>query len=266
MNNMQQPQEVVPDVYETDMEKIVGNWNTALLRVLEHRFAAAGKSLPDVPTEELVAQAPELLEDVTSSQLESANDQFGFIVLTGASGSGKGTIGSLLEKQGIGKFPRITTRPMRPGEQDGVDYHFISDSEFNQRRDSGDFVQHVWNRGVGRGISSSDLEERIKTGQPFYIDAGAETAVNFTPRAQAAGFKPALIFLLTPSFEELYTRLMGRIEEQQQDKSGTVEDAAEINKRLNIAPVLLDRTADTVNTYLVNDAPDRVANKIVKHF
>lgn len=259
-----EPKEVVPEVYETDLEKIMANWNRAMLEVLETRLSVSGESMPKIPEKELVEKAPYLLERVTTPHLESGKGDSHFIVLTGPSGVGKGTIGKLL---GMDKFPRITTRDPRPGEIDGVDYHFLSQEEFEKRKRQGDFLWDVWNRDIGRAISKGDLEERIKSGRPFWIDAGAESATHFTPKAKEAGLKPLLVFLLPPSYEELYRRLMGRVDElKREEAAGAVEDEQEINKRLNIAPVLMRRTAESVDAYIVNDTPERAASKIARNF
>lgn len=66
------------------------------------------------------------------------------ILLTGASASGKTVVGQkLIEKYGFKKFITTTTRPMRVGEVNDVDYHFVSNEEFNRKIINGEFVEHI---------------------------------------------------------------------------------------------------------------------------
>lgn len=63
------------------------------------------------------------------------------IVLCGKSGSGKNSTQDTLVNRGMERIITYTTRPMRPGEIDGVTYHFISEEEFLQKRESGFFLE-----------------------------------------------------------------------------------------------------------------------------
>lgn len=63
------------------------------------------------------------------------------IVLIGESGAGKSTVQKELEKMGIRKVVTCTTRPMRPGEVNGVDYNFISEDEFARMAEAGEFAE-----------------------------------------------------------------------------------------------------------------------------
>ncbi|MGZ8650056.1 MAG: guanylate kinase, partial [Solirubrobacteraceae bacterium] len=83
-------------------------------------------------------------------------------VITGPSGVGKGTLIRTLRE----RVPELelavsaTTREPRPGEQDGVDYHFLSDADFQRRVDAGDFVEHAVYSGRRYGTLRSELERR----------------------------------------------------------------------------------------------------------
>ena len=85
-------------------------------------------------------------------------------VITGPSGVGKGTlIRTLLER-----IPELelsvsaTTRSPRPGEQDGVDYHFLGDDEFERRVQAGEFVEHAGYSGRRYGTLRAELEQRLE--------------------------------------------------------------------------------------------------------
>ena len=81
-------------------------------------------------------------------------------MITGPSGVGKGTLikGLLDRVPGLELAVSATTRPPRPGEADGRDYHFLSEEEFEERAQAGDFVEHAVYAGNRYGTLRSELE------------------------------------------------------------------------------------------------------------
>src|SRR5260370_21271110 len=69
-----------------------------------------------------------------------------------------------------------TTRAPRPGEQDGVDYHFLDDDEFQRRVDAGDFVEHATYSGRRYGTLRSELEKRTAAGHPVVLEIEVQGA------------------------------------------------------------------------------------------
>ena len=144
-------------------------------------------------------------------------------VITGPSGVGKGTlIRTLLER-----IPELelsvsaTTRRPRPGEEEGVAYHFLSDAEFARRVEAGDFVEHAGYAGRRYGTLRSELERRTREGAPVVLEIevqGARQIAQTMPEA-------VRIFIAPPSEEALRVRLLGR---------GT-DDADEVEARLETA-------------------------------
>ncbi len=129
-------------------------------------------------------------------------------VITGPSGVGKGTlIRTLLERvPELELSVSATTRPPRPGEAPGVDYHFLSDEDFERRALDGAFVEHARYSGRRYGTLREDLEERLAAGRPVVLEIelqGARQVRKALPEA-------VQIFIAPPSETALRTRLIGR--------------------------------------------------------
>jgi guanylate kinase len=114
-----------------------------------------------------------------------------------------------------------TTRQPRPGERDGVDYHFLSPEEFDRRAQAGDFVEHADYAGRRYGTLRSELERRVGAGVPVVL----EIEVQGARQVREAMPEAVQVFIAPPSLEALRTRLIGR---------GT-DDAKEVERRLKVA-------------------------------
>jgi guanylate kinase len=129
-------------------------------------------------------------------------------VITGPSGVGKGTlIRGLLERvPELELSVSATTRAPRPGEHDGVDYHFLSGDEFDRRLAAGDFLEHATYSGNRYGTLHSELRKRLDAGVPVVLEIevqGARQVREAIPDAVA-------VFIAPPSREALRARLVGR--------------------------------------------------------
>jgi guanylate kinase len=124
-------------------------------------------------------------------------------VITGPSGVGKGTlIRTLLERvPELQLAVSATTRSPRPGEEDGVHYHFLSDAEFDKRVIAGEFLEHADYSGRRYGTLKSEL---CKHDVVLEIEVqGARQVAREMPEA-------VRIFIAPPTEEALRTRLVGR--------------------------------------------------------
>ena len=161
-------------------------------------------------------------------------------VITGPSGVGKGTlIRSLRERMPeLGLSVSATTRAPRPGEEHGVDYHFLDDADFQRRVDAGEFVEHATYSGRRYGTLRSELEASTAAGRPVVLEIevqGARQVRKTMPEALQ-------IFIAPPSMDALRARLVGR---------GT-DDAEQVDARLRTAEAEL-AAQDEFPHVVVND-------------
>lgn len=98
-------------------------------------------------------------------------------VFTGPDGSGRKTVADMVGATlGLKKVVSYTTRPSRPIEEDGQDYHFITYEQFEQAEKNGEFVESVDIDGVKYGIKSKDIEELFDGNDFIYLILNAEGA------------------------------------------------------------------------------------------
>ena len=129
-------------------------------------------------------------------------------VITGPSGVGKGTlIRGLLERvPGLELSVSATTRKPRPGERDGVDYHFLTPEQFQAHVAAGDFLEHATYSGNLYGTLRSEVDRRLQARRAVVLEIelqGARQVREARPDAVA-------VFIAPPSREALRARLIGR--------------------------------------------------------
>ncbi|MFZ4508855.1 MAG: guanylate kinase [Fimbriimonas sp.] len=145
------------------------------------------------------------------------------LILSGPSGVGKDTLLDAWH----GRNPRVqrviayTTRAVRPGETDGIDYHFVSPDRFHELAAGGHFLEHKEVHGNFYATPLTDMERMLAEGRFAILKIDVQGALDvMTLRPDALA-----IFLLPPSMDELERRIRCR---------GT-EDEAAITKRLQNA-------------------------------
>ena len=129
------------------------------------------------------------------------------IVISGPAGSGKGTVNAHLLRTGDFVYSvSATTRAPRPGEVDGVNYHFISREDFLSRIESGDMLEYTEYCGNFYGTPLKEAKEVLASGKNLILEIEVEGARN----VKAAYPDAVLIMLLPPSFAVQEFRLRNR--------------------------------------------------------
>jgi guanylate kinase len=170
-------------------------------------------------------------------------------VITGPSGVGKGTlIRGLLERvPNLELSVSATTRSPRPGERDGVDYHFLTAEAFDRHVAAGDFVEHATYSGNRYGTLRSELEQALRRGAPVVLEIevqGARQVRRAMPEAIA-------VFISPPSREALRARLVGR---------GT-DTPEQVDERLRTAERELEAQAEFSHV-VVNDRLEEATDQL----
>jgi len=152
------------------------------------------------------------------------------ILISAPSGGGKTTLCRqlLVARPDMTRAITCTTRPLRPGEKNGVDYYFFEPAEFQGRVQAGEFIEHAMVFGRSYGILRSELLDKLRRGKDVLLNVDVQGAATIRDRAQAEPeLNRALVtaFLTPPSIAILEERLKKRASDAPE----------EIQKRLGIA-------------------------------
>ena len=130
------------------------------------------------------------------------------LVISGPSGTGKGTIINRLmeEDKSLVFSVSATTRAPRPGEIDGVHYHFVSNEKYDELVAEGAFVEYATVHGNRYGTLRSEVYQRLECGENVVLDIDVQGALNVI----ASEKEKVSIFILPPSMKVLRERLTGR--------------------------------------------------------
>ncbi|MBR6711744.1 MAG: guanylate kinase [Selenomonadaceae bacterium] len=165
------------------------------------------------------------------------------IVVSGASGTGKGTVC----KKILADLPEVaysisaTTRKPRPGEIDGKEYYFLSVDEFKAWIAEEKFLEYAEVYGNFYGTPLNKIEERLNRGEDILLEIDVQGALNVKRKCPDGVY----IFLLPPSLEELKSRIEGRGTENPESLSRRLKNAvAEIKIGLEYDYVVVNDTID----------------------
>jgi len=168
--------------------------------------------------------------------------------MTGASGVGKGTLREKwLANKNVFYSVSWTTREQRPGERDGVDYHFRTREEFEAEMQHGGFLEHAEFVGNLYGTPQAPVEAALARGQDVILEIEVEGAMQVAAKSREA----ILVFIVPPSLTELRRRLEGR----------ATETPERIEKRLGRARDEI-LAAHEFRYVVVNDDVDRAVEDL----
>jgi len=170
-------------------------------------------------------------------------------VLSAPSGTGKTTLARRLAEAvpRLGLSRSYTSRPIREGERDGVDYCYVSAERFCAMREAGAFIE--WAEVFGRyyGTAVADTERRLAEGEDLVLVIDVQGAA----KVRARGIPVVGIFVLPPSFEVLESRLRRRSRDPEE----------QVRRRLEAARREIHALAD-YDYVVVNDEVDRAVDRL----
>lgn len=172
------------------------------------------------------------------------------LVISGPSGAGKSTfVQSLLEahRDALHFSVSATTRKRRGNEQDGREYHFLSEAVFDERLAGDDFLEWAEVHGCRYGTLHSEVEGALRQGRSVLLDVDVQGGVQIKRRLPDA----VLVFLLPPRLEDLEARLRAR----NTDSQDTIE------RRLKKAPDEI-RSLREYDYVVINDDVDETRRKL----
>jgi guanylate kinase len=156
----------------------------------------------------------------------SEADRRRLTVLAGPTAVGKGTVSAFVRDQ----YPQVwlsvsaTTRKPRPGEQDGVHYHFVDDARFDEMIAGGELLEWAVVHGQNRyGTPRGPVEQALAEGKAALLEIDLQGARQVRRTMPTARF----VFLAPPSWDELVRRLVGRGTESPQERERRLDTARE---------------------------------------
>ena len=185
------------------------------------------------------------------NKLSTVKKKGRLVILSSPSGGGKSTVCRLIKE----KFPELeysistTTRPLRPGDEEGRDYIFIEENKFKEMIENNDFVEWAVVHGNYYGTSRNVIEDYLKQGKDCILDIDVQGGMHIKEKYPDS----VSIFIMPPSIEELEKRLKGR----------STDSEESIQTRLKNAKEEIEYR-DQYDHIIVNDKIEETINKIVE--
>lgn len=204
------------------------------------------------PTGQAPAAEPPMA-DPTRKRLPTDTDDGMLLIISGPSGVGKTTITRAVERTfGDAVFSvSATTRPKRPGDTEGVDYHFVTDAEFERMIAAGEFLEWVNLFGKKYGTPKRWVEEQLARGRLVILEIDVVGAVKVKGQVpEAYG-----VFVMPPSESALLDRLRARKREGEDEIQ---KRFAEAKREMELA-----RTCGVYARFIINDELPRAIQEAI---
>ena len=174
-------------------------------------------------------------------------------IISSPSGGGKGTLlKAVLESvPGVGYSVSYTTRKIREGEENGRDYFFVSQAEFERLIEAGEFLEYARVHGNLYGTSKKQVERELGAGNDIILEIDVQGAAIVRDKMPEA----VSVFILPPSFETLSKRLAER----------KTESDADLAIRLNNAKIEIG-AVEWFHYVVINDEVDKAAAELTSIF
>ena len=176
------------------------------------------------------------------------------VVISGPSGVGKTTIcHALVDRLGAQLSVSVTTRPAGPGEQNGEAYLFLSDQQFKQHLDDGDFLEHAQVFGHSYGTLTKPVTEALQAGQIVVLEIDVNGAKQIRKH-----FDRAKMFLILPPATDALDALSDRLNTRQRDAQTVIAE------RLSKADgeIRFARESGCYDYTIVNDNLEEAINQV----
>lgn len=176
-------------------------------------------------------------------------------ILSAPSGAGKSTLLKkvMADLPGLAFSVSHTTRLPRPGEQDGVDYHFVSRARFEDMRDQGLFLEWAEVHGNLYGTSGPAVRAQLSAGIDVILDIDVQGAAIIR---NSVSIPAATLFVAPPSLQELERRLRGRGTDREETialrlENARIEMGAAATYEYLIVNDRLEQAVDTVRAIVI---------------
>jgi len=190
---------------------------------------------------------------MSAHRLPTDTDNGLLLIISGPSGVGKTTITRGVERSIPGAVFSVsaTTRARTPVDVEGVDYHFVTDEEFERMKAAGEFLESAGIYGKKYGTPIGPVDEQLRRGRLVILEIDVQGAI----QVKAKMPKAFGVYILPPSDEELLRRLQDRKR----------EDASKIQQRFNAAKaeIAAAKSCNVYDLFLTNDNLDKTIKAAV---
>jgi guanylate kinase len=190
------------------------------------------------------------------SDILKQNEKGSLVVISGPSGSGKDTVVSKYLENASDAWLSVscTSRSMRPGDEEGVSYYFISEQEFEQKIKNNEFLEYAKYNGNYYGTPKKGIEEKLKNGIDVILVIDVQGAINIKEQFPES----ICIFIMPPSMKELKNRLVGR---KTESKEKILERFTTAYKEINeftkynyvVTNDLVDNAVEKIRSILISE-------------